>query len=112
MNLSTAKATGKLREIGVKKTIGAGQRMLILQYLEESILISFLSLLIALLLVALFLPQFNEITGKHLALYFDIPFILSSIGLTLFTGIISGSYPAFYLSPVQSCCCYERQTPS
>lgn len=98
MNLSTAKATGKLREIGVKKTIGAGRRMLILQYLEESMLISFLSLLTALLLVVLFLPQFNEITGKHLVLYFDTPFILSSIGLTLFTGIISGSYPAFYLS--------------
>ena len=98
MNLSTAKATRRLKEIGVKKAIGASRQSLILQYLAESVFMAFLSLLVALVLVVLFLPQFNSITGKQLSLSPDVNLVLMALGITFFTGIISGSYPALYLS--------------
>ena len=98
MNLSTAKASRSAKEIGIKKVIGAQRKTLIFQYLGESILMAFLSLLAAILIAGLFLPQFNEITGKHLTLNFDINLVLSVLGITLFTGFIAGSFPALYLS--------------
>jgi putative ABC transport system permease protein len=98
MNLSTAKATRRIKEIGVKKAIGAARRMLVFQYLGESLLITFISLVVAVLLVLLFLPQFNEFTGKNLRFEFDMNLILSLLGITLLTGLVSGSYPALYLS--------------
>ncbi len=98
MNLSTAKATGRLKEIGVKKTIGANRTTLIIQYIGESLLIAFSSLLIAIILVILLLPEFNSITGKHLDFVMDSSKILSILGITFLTGIFSGSYPALYLS--------------
>lgn len=98
MNLSTAKASGKIKEVGIKKAVGAGRKTLIFQYLGESILMAFLSLIIALLLVELFLPQFNQITGKDLFLHFDVDFIFTCLGIILFIGLLAGSYPALYLS--------------
>ena len=98
MNLSTAKASGRIKEVGIKKAIGASRKALILQYMGESMLMSFLSLAIAILIVELLLPQFNLLTGKQLDLTPDINMILSFLGITIFTGLISGSYPALYLS--------------
>jgi putative ABC transport system permease protein len=98
MNLSTAKASRRMKEVGIKKAVGADRKALMVQYLGESLLMTCLSLLIAFLLVELLLPQFNEITGKHVALNFNGNLILSVLVITLFTGLISGSYPAFYLS--------------
>jgi putative ABC transport system permease protein len=98
MNLSTAKASRRLKEVGVKKAMGAGRQNLILQYLGESLLMTFASLILALLFVLFLLPQFNEITGKHLTLNFETHMVLTALGITLFTGLIAGSYPAFYLS--------------
>lgn len=98
MNLSTAKASKRLQEVGVKKVIGATRKSLIYQYLGESTLLSFLSLIVAFSLVALFMPQFNEITGKHLVLDFSLSQLLPIIGISLLTGVLAGSYPAFYLS--------------
>lgn len=98
MNLSTAKASSRTKEIGVKKVVGAGRKALIYQYLGESISMTFISLLGAVLLVAVLLPQFNEITGKQLSLDFEIGIVLSFIGIGLFTGLVAGSYPALYLS--------------
>lgn len=98
MNLSTAQASGKMKEVGVKKTIGASRRSLIIQFLGESIFMAFLSLFIAFVFIALLLPQFNAITGKHIGLANVTGFILPAVAITLFTGIISGCYPAFYLS--------------
>ena len=98
MNMSTAKASKRLKEVGVKKTLGAGRKTLIVQYIGESLTTVFLSLLIALILVEILLPQFNEITGKRLGLNFNLNIILTAIGITFFTGFISGSYPALYLS--------------
>ncbi len=98
MNLSTARASRRIKEVGIKKAIGASRTTLIYQYLSESLLMTFLSLLVALLLVTLFLPQFNVITGKQLGLHLNANLILSLLGIVLFTALIAGSYPALYLS--------------
>jgi putative ABC transport system permease protein len=98
MNLSTANATKKFKEIGVKKTIGADRQTLIFQYLSESMMLSFFSLFIAGGLIYIFLPSFNLITGKELSLEITASGLAFILGVTLVTGFISGSYPAFYLS--------------
>lgn len=98
MNLSTAKASRRMKEVGIKKVLGVGRRSLVVQYLGESLLLTLLSLFMALLCVELLLPQFNDITGKQLSLHFDLRLILSLTGITVFTGLIAGSYPALYLS--------------
>lgn len=98
MNLSTAKASRRVKEIGIKKAVGAGRQTLILQYLGESLLMAALSLVVAILIVDLCLPQFNSITGKNLSIYFNLELSLSLLSIVLFTGMIAGSYPALYLS--------------
>jgi ABC-type antimicrobial peptide transport system permease subunit len=98
MNLSTAKASRRLKEVGIKKAIGASRNALIVQYLGESLLMAVISLIMAIGLVALLLPEFNQITGKTLALGLNSNLILPVIGVTLFTGLVAGSYPALYLS--------------
>lgn len=102
MNLSTAKAARRAKEVGVKKAIGANRKTLIFQYLGESVLMTFLSLILALILVVFFLPQFNEITGKQISFSFNTELVLAILFLTLFTALIAGSYPAFYLSGFKS----------
>ena len=98
MNLSTARASRRLKEIGVKKTIGAKRRSLIIQFLGESFLLMAISMIVALLIVWLFLPQFNQVTEKALALTFSME-LLAGILIILFgAGLLAGSYPAFYLS--------------
>ncbi|PSR55132.1 transporter permease [Adhaeribacter arboris] len=98
MNLSTAKASSRTKEIGVKKVMGATRNTLVWQYLSESLLMAFISLGVALLLVVLLLPAFNQITDKQLTLTPSLPFILAILMVTLCTGLIAGSYPALYLS--------------
>ncbi|MEX2233804.1 MAG: ABC transporter permease [Cyclobacteriaceae bacterium] len=98
MNLSTAKASGRIKEVGIKKAIGAGRKTLILQYLGESLLMSFLSLLAAILIVDLFLPKFNLITGKDLVLHLEKAVIIPAVAIAVFTGILAGSYPALFIS--------------
>ncbi|WP_285057889.1 ABC transporter permease [Pedobacter ginsengisoli] len=98
MNLSTARASRRLKEVGVKKVMGASRKMLIVQYLTESLMMSFAALFISLLAVELLLPQFNNITGKQLSLHFDPALFTALLLITILTGIISGSYPALYLS--------------
>ncbi len=98
VNLSTARASRRMKEVGVKKAIGASRKALIFQFMGESIITVFLSLLVSFIIVALLLPQFNFITGKQLALDLDVPLLLSVTGITLVTGLMAGSYPAFYLA--------------
>lgn len=98
MNLATARASVRMKEVGIKKVMGASRGSLVMQYLGESLLLTSLALFISLLLTELLLPQFNVITGKHLLLHFDLKLILILIGITLLTGLIAGSYPALYLS--------------
>ncbi len=98
MNLSTAKATRKLKEVGVRKTIGAERSSLIGQYLGESTFMALFALLVALFIVQLLLPQFNLLTGKELLFPWNPRVLFSLLGIALFTGLFAGSYPAFYLS--------------
>ncbi len=97
MNLSTAQASKKLKEVGVKKAIGANRSALIFQFLGESILLSLIALIISIGLVALVLPQFNAISGKALELQLQ-EYLLPIISMIILTGVFAGSYPAFYLS--------------
>ncbi|WP_148782473.1 ABC transporter permease [Aquimarina intermedia] len=98
MNLSTAKATRRLKEIGVKKAIGASRLDLIIQYLGESVILSFIAMFFAIIIVLLVLPQFNEIIGKTLEFNFTLEMILALAFICIVTGLIAGSYPAIYLS--------------
>jgi len=99
MNLATARSARRAKEIGLRKVAGAVRGQLILQFLSESVFISFLSLLLALGIVCLFLPVFNELTDRKLAIdVSDAKLWLSLFGIALLTGLISGSYPALFLS--------------
>jgi putative ABC transport system permease protein len=98
MNLSTAKASGKFKEVGIKKAIGSNRKTLIIQFLEETLLVSFMALVISVILIVLLLPQFNALTGKQLNLSFSGITILYALIVTLLTGLLSGIYPALYIS--------------
>ncbi len=104
MNLSTARASKQAHEVGIRKAIGAGRIGLIRQYLGEAILISFVAMLLSYSLVTMLLSSFNEITGKSIVLSLTPELIAISLITLLVTGILAGSYPAFYLShfrPIQ-----------
>ena len=96
INLSTAGASKRAKEVGIRKVAGSGKFQLISQFLSESIFLTFFALFIAFVLVQLGLPAFNNISGKHLTL--DTKPILAFIGLGLLVGVVAGMYPAFYLS--------------
>lgn len=96
INLSTASASKRAKEVGVRKVIGSGRAQLIVQFLSESILMTMIALLLAGVLVQIALPVFNDIAGKHLS--FDIKPMLSLVALGLGVGLLAGIYPAFYLS--------------
>lgn len=99
MNLATARATRRAKEVGVRKVAGATRGALIKQFLIESLFLSFLSLFVALLATYLLTPLFNELSGKELRLDFSDPYLVTGLLLiTLFTGLLAGSYPAFFLS--------------
>lgn len=103
MNLSTARATRRAKEVGIRKSIGAGRGSLVGQFIGESLIITFTSLLAAGLLAELFLPVFNELAGKEIAVnYTDPIYLLIFAGIALITGLVSGSYPAFYLSSFEA----------
>ncbi|MBU2491783.1 MAG: ABC transporter permease [Bacteroidetes bacterium] len=106
MNLTTAKSSQRAKEIGMRKVIGAQRGDIIKQFFGESIVLAFLALAIAIVIVYLFLPIFNELAEKELVLNFinNSEIVIGLFLIALFTGIISGTYPALYLSsfrPVQ-----------
>ena len=98
MNLATARASRRMKEVGIKKAVGANRWSLVFQYLTESTLISCMALICAFLIAYLCTPQFNQITGKNLTLQLDYNMVISILGVALFTGFVAGSYPALYLS--------------
>jgi predicted permease len=99
MNLSTARASRRAKEVGIKKSIGAQRNSLIFQYLSESMITSMLSLLMAIIVVWMFLPSFNIITDKKIVFTLNDPQLLGMLlGITVFTGLLAGSYPALFLS--------------
>jgi hypothetical protein len=102
MNLATARSTKRAREVGVRKVVGALRITLIGQFVGEAMLLTFLSLLIAVFLTAMLLPAFNHLTGKQLLLPVQEPvFWLTATGLLIITGFVAGSYPAFFLSSLK-----------
>ncbi len=102
MNLSTARSERRAKEVGVRKVIGANKTSLMAQFLVESILISLIGMVLATILVFIVLPFFNELVGKQLSLsLLNLPTWLFLIGFALFTGILAGTYPAFFLSSFQ-----------
>jgi putative ABC transport system permease protein len=99
MNLATARASRRAKEVGIRKASGATFRNLVQQFLSESMFLSFCALAIALALVYLLMPLFNMLSGKNMAVdFFDPTLIMGAFSITLFTGLLAGSYPAFFLS--------------
>lgn len=105
INLCTARAEKRSKEVGVRKVMGSARRQLVWQFLTESLMFTFISFLLAVMLSALVLPWFNELAGKEMS--FDLArtdSLIISFALVLVTGILAGSYPAMYLasfSPVK-----------
>lgn len=99
MNLSTARSEKRAKEVGIRKVVGASKSSLVGQFLGESVLLAFLAGLVALLIVQLSLPAFGKLTDKVLFInYGSVAFWVVFLGFIVFTGVIAGSYPAFYLS--------------
>ncbi|GAB3771971.1 ABC transporter permease [Spirosoma horti] len=102
MNLATARSVKRAREVGVRKVIGAVRSLLAGQFIGEALLFTLLALTLALVLVFLLLPSFNSLTGKHISLQTtQSSFWLVLVGMALFTGLVAGSYPAFFLSSLE-----------
>jgi putative ABC transport system permease protein len=99
MNLSTARSEKRAKEVGIRKTIGAQKRSLVTQFIGESVLLAFLAFILALAMVELSLSAFNDLVGKKLFINLgNVYYWLFAVAFIVFTGIVAGSYPAFYLS--------------
>jgi len=99
MNLSTARSEKRSKEVGIRKTVGSLKSQLVSQFLSEAMLIAGIAFLCCLLFAQLLLPLFNTISDKQIALPFtNVFFWILCIGFTIITGLLAGSYPAFYLS--------------
>ncbi|MFD3003283.1 ABC transporter permease [Pontibacter toksunensis] len=99
MNLATARSAKRAKEVGVRKAIGANKSALVYQFMTESVLVAFLALFVSVNLAGILLPHFNELTGKFISIDLSDPtLLLLLIGVAVLTGLVSGSYPAFFLS--------------
>ncbi|MBN1559773.1 ABC transporter permease [candidate division KSB1 bacterium] len=100
MNLATARATTRNKEIGMRKVLGSNRSQLVKQFLCESILFSLMALVLAIFLAELLLPYFNQIAGKHLniRLFHDWRLMPALVAIALLAGVLAGSYPAFFLA--------------
>jgi putative ABC transport system permease protein len=102
INLATARSERPSKEVGIRKCIGSPRKQLVIQFLMESLLVSTLSCLIAIMIVKLALPYYNTLVGEKLDLDFAASkFWLLAVGLVLVTGILAGSFPAFYFSSLK-----------
>lgn len=106
MNMATAKSEKRAKEVGIKKTIGANRSSLIFQFLTESMVLTFVAVLIAIALLEICLPTFSKLLELNLSMsYFNASSWIGIFGIVIATGLIAGSYPAFYLSafnPIQT----------
>jgi putative ABC transport system permease protein len=99
MNLATARSEKRAREVGVRKVLGAGKRLLVIQFIGEALLMAFISGIIAVLITALALPAFNTLVEKQLVLGLNNPYnIVALLFITVTCGLVAGSYPSLYLS--------------
>jgi len=113
MNLSTAKSQKRAKEVGVRKVAGANKLSLVYQFLSESLLITFFAAIFAVILVEVTLPIFNGLTGKIMSVpYTSLSFWGQLLGVILFTGLVAGSYPAFYLSATKVVSVFRSHTKS
>ncbi len=103
MNLATARSAKRIKEIGLRKVMGSDRKSLVYQFIGEAILISFFALLISIILVEVMLPYFKDIFDGRIIMSFqnNSIFLLELVGITLFVGIVSGIYPALFLSRFQ-----------
>lgn len=102
MNLATARSESRAREVGIRKSVGSRRKELIAQFLGESLFITLIAFLFALVVVELALPAYNTLVDKKLTVDYSDPVLwLSAAGIIILTGLLSGSYPAFYLSGFQ-----------
>jgi putative ABC transport system permease protein len=102
MNLSTARSEKRAKEVGIRKTVGSLRSQLIGQFFSESLMVTAFAFIFSIVLVLLILPWFNQVAGKTVGILWANPlFWILGLGFTIFTGIIAGSYPAFYLSSFQ-----------
>jgi len=102
MNLATARSERRAREVGIRKSVGSKRHELIMQFMGESIFLALLAFAVAILIAQLLLPFYNDLVDKRLFIdYFSPTFWLFALGLIGFTGVVSGSYPALYLSGFQ-----------
>jgi putative ABC transport system permease protein len=100
MNLTTAQSLKRAREVGVRKVVGSKRSHLVFQFLSESVLISLIALVLAIVVLGIVVPKFNELSGKQLVLnpLENITVILAFLGITVVVGLVAGLYPAFFLS--------------
>jgi putative ABC transport system permease protein len=100
VNLATARSATRAKEVGVRKTIGSSRSQLIRQFLAETIVLGFLAILVALPIIEFLLPFFNSLTGKSLSVPYlaNVSTIPLLIGISLFVGLLAGTYPAFFLA--------------
>jgi len=98
MNITTARSAKRAKEIGVRKVVGAMRMALIRQFIGEAMMLAFISMSVALLLLAILLPAFNTLTEKHIVFPSGVVFWTGILGIAVVTGFISGSYPALFLS--------------
>src|SRR6476620_3137364 len=102
MNLATARSAKRAKEVGIRKVVGAMRSTLIAQFVGEAVVLTFISIIIAIAITTLVLPAFDQLTGKQLSLPFDQPtFWFTILGLILVTGFVAGSYPALFLSSLK-----------
>jgi ABC-type antimicrobial peptide transport system permease subunit len=99
MNLSTARSEKRAKEVGIRKVVGAQKQLLIIQFIMESILLAFIAGILAVITVQLVLPAYNQLLGLKLFIDFSSPYYwLFAVAFIVFTGLLAGIYPAFYLS--------------
>lgn len=102
MNLATARSAKRAKEVGIRKVVGALRSSLLTQFVGEAVLTTLFAVLIAVLLCVLLLPAFNQLTGKQLSLPVTQPLFYAAVaGLLVITGVVAGSYPAFFLSSLK-----------
>ena len=112
MNLATARAAKRAREVGLRKVLGAERKQLITQFLGESTMLTLIAMVFAVMLAELLLPMFNNLAGKDLQLFGDdVLFVMLGLaGIALFVGLAAGSYPAFFLSAFQPAAVLKKAT--
>ncbi|CAG5006253.1 hypothetical protein DYBT9275_03772 [Dyadobacter sp. CECT 9275] len=102
MNLATARSVKRAKEVGVRKVVGAEKKFLVVQFIGESLIVSILAAVLALIFVLVLLPVFNQVVEKQIIINFTDPVLwLTLVGLVCITGLVAGSYPALYLSALQ-----------